>query len=86
MYADQNVAGQKLGLFSVSCLHTVPAGQLSAFVFLLNIDSNIVFFTKLKTLLKSCYLPLHLRSVHPLSRVVGSSIWLQCITDKKKCL
>lgn len=47
MYADQNVAGQKLGLFSVSCLHTVPAGQLSAFVFPLKpIMTVILFFYK----------------------------------------
>lgn len=43
-------------------------------------DSDVVFY-KAK---ESCYLPSH--CVHPLSHVVGSIIWLQCITDKKMSL
>lgn len=54
MYVDQNVAGQKLGLFSVSCLHTVPAGQLPVFVLLLKpiMTVKLFFFYKAKDFTK----------------------------------
>lgn len=60
------------------------AGQILASTGLLSAahDSDIVFFNEPQILLKSCYLPSHFTKWVML---LFSSIWLQCITDRK-CL
>lgn len=89
MYVDQKHGGQtnkkkktqKLGSFSVSSLHTVPAEQplvrplklIMTFVFFL---SFLFFPQSLTHVIHAC--------VHPLSRVIGCSKLVVLLTGKKK--
>lgn len=69
-----------------SCLHTVQMGRLSVFVFLLIMAVILFFFYKAENSTKVMLFALAFTKCPSTESCLGSSIGLQCNTDKKMSL